>query len=152
MYTVIFYCFLSSMQYGAPYNYDLYLHRLGRTGRAGHVGCGLLVLLPFESPSQWKNAIQPSDQFTHINLPSLYVETKVLAVQNYVRAGHPLLTPSAEAAYISFVAHYLGDGGETLDGTTARDAAEHLAGSFGLASVPSFPRDIQAKIKNKKCL
>jgi len=40
------------VQMGAPSNEQEYIHRIGRTGRAGHVGKGLLVLLPFEKQQQ----------------------------------------------------------------------------------------------------
>lgn len=38
------------IQVGAPKTQDQYIHRLGRTGRAGKGGRSDLVLLPFESP------------------------------------------------------------------------------------------------------
>ena len=37
------------LQYGVPNTRELYLHRLGRTARAGQFGWGLLVALPFEA-------------------------------------------------------------------------------------------------------
>lgn len=37
------------MQVGLPANAEQYIHRLGRTARAGAAGRGLLVLAPFES-------------------------------------------------------------------------------------------------------
>jgi ATP-dependent RNA helicase MSS116, mitochondrial len=36
------------IQVGAPVSRDIYIHRVGRTGRAGADGSGVLVLAPFE--------------------------------------------------------------------------------------------------------
>lgn len=36
------------MQIGTPAGREQYIHRLGRTGRAGKEGLGLLVLMPWE--------------------------------------------------------------------------------------------------------
>jgi superfamily II DNA/RNA helicase len=36
------------MQVGAPTSREQYVHRLGRTGRAGKEGRGVLLLCPFE--------------------------------------------------------------------------------------------------------
>ena len=37
------------LQFGLPESKDQYIHRIGRTGRAGKQGQGLIVLSPFES-------------------------------------------------------------------------------------------------------
>jgi ATP-dependent RNA helicase MSS116 len=38
------------LQFGLPASTEQYIHRLGRTGRAGKLGKGVLVLSPFEEP------------------------------------------------------------------------------------------------------
>lgn len=123
------------------------MHRLGRTGRAGQAGCGLLVLLPFERLSRWNQSLDQTNQFAFVNEPSVDVETKIQAVHNHVRGGHSILFPNAEAAYRSFVAHYLEYGGDKLPATNVLEAAKQLATSFGLSSLPSLPEDVLSKIK-----
>ncbi len=41
-------CLCPPPQYGSADNKVTYTHRIGRTGRAGRSGEGILVLLPFE--------------------------------------------------------------------------------------------------------
>jgi superfamily II DNA/RNA helicase len=130
------------------------LHRLGRTGRAGQEGNGLLVLLPFEtrfrSTCRKNNIIENIDQFQYINEPSSEIITDLDTIQSAVRGGHAVLKPSAEAAYISFVAHYLEYGRiNKRSGYDVLDAAKDVAASFGLQSLPTLPDEIQAKIKVK---
>lgn len=38
------------IQAGAPTNKEQYIHRLGRTARAGKMGAGLLILVTYEEP------------------------------------------------------------------------------------------------------
>jgi ATP-dependent RNA helicase MSS116, mitochondrial len=143
--------FFSRSKYGAPYSDVLYLHRLGRTGRAGQRGAGLLVLLPFEKRIQSKfnknDVVENEDKFPYINTPTPDVETNLAIIRNYVSGGHPTLTPSAEAAYVSFVAHYLEYGRDKLSGHDVVDAANQLAVSFGLPYVPTLPEVILAKLQ-----
>ena len=142
-------------QYGAPYNDELYVHRLGRTGRAGQEGSGLLVLLPFEtrflSKCRKYNIRENSERSNNINHPNSDIDSLLQVVQSAVRDGHVLLSPSAEAAYISFVAHYLEYSRDKhLNGTTGvLNAAVELGKSFGLPSLPKLPLNIEQRIKTK---
>jgi hypothetical protein len=145
------YFFPHCSKYGAPYSDVLYLHRLGRTGRAGQRGAGLLVLLPFEKRIQSmfnkNNVVENEDKFPYINTLTPDVETNLANIRNYVSGGHPTLTPSAEAAYVSFVAHYLEYGRDKLSVHDVVDAANQLALSFGLPYVPTLPEVILAKLQ-----
>ena len=38
------------LQAGPPATKEVYVQRLGRTGRAGESGCGILLLCTFEAP------------------------------------------------------------------------------------------------------
>ena len=143
----------SNEQYGAPYNDELYLHRLGRTGRAGQEGSGLLVLLPFEtrftSKLRQRNVIEATgEQFANVNEASPGIEAQVKALKQLVRSGHAVLKPSAETACKSFVAHYLEYAG--VSGLVVADAARDLADSFGLVGLPTLPDDFQAKLEDSK--
>jgi hypothetical protein len=91
--------------------------------------------------------IDSTDRFAYVNDPSEDVVTKVMAMKNYIRGGHEILLPSAEAACRSFVAHFLEYGGEKLREAAVLVAAEQLAASFGLVCVPSLPDHVQTKIK-----
>jgi ATP-dependent RNA helicase MSS116 len=123
------------VQYGAPSNKELYIHRLGRTGRAGREGKGLLVLLPFE-----KKALKEIDlqRLICVNIEDHKdLMDKVDFAQNLVRSGHPFLTPNAEAAYLAFVAYYM-----TSKGMGSRDdvvdAAKVFAQIIGLPKLPDL--------------
>jgi hypothetical protein len=89
--------------------------------------------------------IDQTDIFPYIHGPTVDVKSKVTALQNHVRGGHSTLLPSAEAAYLSFVAHYLEYGGDKFRETAVLEAAQELSASFGLVSIPSLPNDMQAK-------
>lgn len=143
-------------KYGAPYNIDLYLHRLGRTGRAGQDGRGLVVLLPFEtrfkSKLRRRNVAEANGQFAGLIEPDPSIDAKVDALKQLVRSGHAVLTPSAENACTSFVAHYLEyAGGSGMSGLDVADAATDLACSIGLAGLPTLPDQLHATLlKSKK--
>ena len=134
----------------------MYVHRLGRTGRAGQEGNGLLVLLPFETRfvSKWRkyNILENTNQFNDINNPSADLQSLLLALQNEVRGGQVVLAPSAAAAYVSFVAHYLeySRDNNRSGSKVVLNAAIGLAKTIGLSSIPKLPDNIQTKIKAKK--
>mmetsp|Transcript_5602 Transcript_5602/g.11526 ORF Transcript_5602/g.11526 Transcript_5602/m.11526 type:complete len:688 (+) Transcript_5602:131-2194(+) len=121
------------IQYGLPNSRELYLHRLGRTARAGHSGQGLLVSLPFERISSLrlrKQGLQPwplKDAMYHESTSSsdIVQSAKMMA--------------SAEAAYKAFVAYYVGN---RHDKRVVVDAAAEFADSVGLANLPSLPENL----------
>jgi len=138
------------VQMGAPSSDQDYIHRIGRTGRAGNLGRSLLVLLPFEKQQKqehWKKAqrrkprrssyydddnLKEDKQLSlwlgahneegnrnkdggereenHKRLPSISpfqeCQDDLKFIRLKIRSGHVVLTPSAQAAYISFLAHY----------------------------------------------
>lgn len=117
------------VQMGAPFKRSQYIHRLGRSGRAGREGRGILVLLPFEAriPTQYdafgtltedkevKEWLKEcSDATSHLQgkrigpTTSPFVECAedVELTVAKIKSGHSILTPSADAAVKSFLAHY----------------------------------------------
>ena len=129
------------VQMGAPSSDQDYIHRIGRTGRAGQVGRSLLVLLPFERQkkeqrrqkggnkkrpgkvsyrndasikqdrqlSSWLNECGHDDHEGMSSSKSLYQKCQddLESTRLKVRSGHVVLTTGAEAAYKTFLAHYV---------------------------------------------
>jgi superfamily II DNA/RNA helicase len=139
------------VQMGAPSSEQDYIHRIGRTGRAGKLGRSLLVLLPFEihhKQERWQKAqrrrlgqssdddyikedeqlaswlrVQNEEQNGNRNGEEGGKEEEKMRISSVslfqqcqddleptrlkIRSYHVVLTPSAQAAYISFLAHYI---------------------------------------------
>jgi ATP-dependent RNA helicase MSS116 len=123
------------VQLGAPNNDEQYIHRIGRTGRAGQIGKSLLVLLPFEggrrtSPIKGENIRLDEELTIWINEDraeragdsyetppvssssspsSLFQKSRadVESTRLKVRSGHAVLTQGSEAAFKAFLAHYV---------------------------------------------
>jgi ATP-dependent RNA helicase MSS116 len=117
------------VQMGAPSSNQDYIHRIGRTGRAGKVGKGILVLLPFEGSTErkkkssvgyhidrnleedrqlasWLKEEPPEAEESESSLYQLCTDD-LEPIRSKVRSGHVVLTPGAEASYITFLAHYV---------------------------------------------
>jgi ATP-dependent RNA helicase MSS116 len=94
------------VQYGSPDSDDTYIHRLGRTGRAGKQGKGLQVVLPFEqrviSKLRSRGVVEKPEL-----LQSIEGSDSVDKVFRTIRSGDALLTPAAQGAYRSFLACYV---------------------------------------------
>jgi hypothetical protein len=92
------------------------------------------------------------DQFNDINNHNADQSSRLQAVQSAVRGGHVVLAPSAESAYISFVAHYLEYSRDKnkSGSTVVLNAAKELATAIGLSSQPKLPDNLQTKSKSKK--
>jgi len=139
-------------KYGAPFNEELYLHRLGRTARAGKKGTGLLVLLSFETSflrALRKKGIKESGQFM-FDGKDTDAQAKIFRLKQLVRCGHKTLTPSAEAACKSFVAHYVEYAESDVSGAGIAEEATDLADSMGLEGIPSLPESLVERIQNRK--
>ena len=119
------------VQMGAPSSNQDYIHRIGRTGRAGKVGRSILALLPFEGTTERKKRSsagyhmdrnleedhqlaswlkeEPPEEAEQDGSSSLYqlCTDDLKPIRSKVRSGHVVLTPGAEASYITFLAHYV---------------------------------------------
>lgn len=143
------------VKYGAPFNDELYLHRLGRTARAGKQGSGLLVLLPFESSflrilrRRGVPVNKDCDKLLR-DEKNAVTEAQMVSVKQLVRCGHVTLTASAEAACKSFVAHYVEYAGSGVSGADIAEEATALADSLGLAGLPALPEPLTEKIQYRK--
>ena len=141
-----------NMQYGSPYSTKLYLHRLGRTGRAGNAkGYGLVVLLPFETSFRTllkkRGVPENTETFADFNEINPVIEDKLLGFKQLVKCNHPVVFPFAEAACISFVAHYLEYGGKGINSGIVAEAAQRLATAMGLKALPSLPDEMRGQLR-----
>ena len=139
------------VQYGSADNEDTYIHRLGRTGRAGKEGSGLQVLLPFEDKifetmrrfnikkdnklQQW---LQENDEETNNQLDAVYKR---------IRSGDTVLTSSTEGAYRGFLAYYIA----RVDalGVTREDvvmAANQFSSTAGVVATPQISEKIALRL------
>ena len=117
------------IQYGLPQSRELYLHRLGRTARAGHQGKGLLVSLPFEKVA--------SLRLKKVGLKTWNPEKKSATV--LVPGGllsNSQMIERAESAYKAFVAYYVGNG---HDKDLVLEVARDFAHGVGLRELPELP-------------
>ena len=137
-------------QYGAPSSEDGYIHRLGRTGRAGQQGKGLLVLMPFERESlatARRRGIQEDLEMFGIledsgrNSASELIEPTLARI----RSGHNVLTPNAEAAYRAFLAYYIGNSG-ALDPSKVLTYASDFAFCSGLPELPAIESKVASRL------
>jgi ATP-dependent RNA helicase MSS116 len=134
-------------QYGAPYSADLYLHRLGRTGRAGKEGAGLQVLLPFESALQ-KTFIKKNVPQREASLSLDKSDQQRLEKgKHLIGSRHATLTPKAEAAYLSMVAYYQEYARRNISANDIMDAANKFCQSVGLVHVPSLPEELANQLR-----
>lgn len=102
------------IQFGMPENREQYIHRLGRTGRAGSKGKGWLVLQDWESDflKELKGVEIPQNdelvsRIVEGDIPA-DSEAIVLEVQRRVRGGDGVLSKSGSAAYQAFLGYYKG--------------------------------------------
>ena len=144
------------VQFGMPSSRDQYVHRLGRTGRAGADGKGWLVLGPFESSFL--------EELKQINVPENIALTDALRdtaedddqTEGLMRVlmdkvgsgGDQNLAKSGEAAYQAFLGYYLGqmkrmrmDKKEILV-----DIANEFSEAMGFRRPPTLARNIVGKM------
>jgi ATP-dependent RNA helicase MSS116 len=101
------------VQFGMPSSKEQYIHRLGRTGRAGADGKGWLILGPFESlflEEMKKIHLPRNDALVDALNSSILDETDELmqVLMTRVRRGDQILVNSGEGAYQAFLGYYLG--------------------------------------------
>jgi len=103
------------IQIGTPESRDQYIHRLGRTARAGREGQGILVLLPFEKrfvSSELRGLDVPVDEGLAelVERDCAVTERPEWMEQAFVRvrSGDSRQARNAQMAYLSFLGYYLG--------------------------------------------
>ncbi|KAJ3981472.1 P-loop containing nucleoside triphosphate hydrolase protein, partial [Lentinula detonsa] len=105
------------IQVGIPSSAEQYVHRLGRTARAGAKGQGIIILDPQEQPFHTTREMQKTTTISpYISSPSsheakeleTYIQTYAQHVQNTletVSTNNPTVIGSA---YVSFLGYYKG--------------------------------------------
>ncbi|KAL7438858.1 hypothetical protein ACHAXH_004969, partial [Discostella pseudostelligera] len=101
------------VQFGMPSSREQYVHRLGRTGRAGAEGKGWLILGPFESlflEEMTKIHLPRNDALVDIMNASISDDTEELmqVIMDRIGRGDKMLMNSGEGAYQAFLGYYLG--------------------------------------------
>ena len=141
------------IQFGIPESREQYIHRVGRTGRAGADGKGWLVLGPFESMflEELKGLHVPNDERLRLLLSdpiSAEVEDLFQPVIDRIRSGDRKLTHSAEGAYQSFLGYYLGQM-KRMKMEKKSDLvsiANRFSSLMGLRKVPALLNNIVSKM------
>jgi ATP-dependent RNA helicase MSS116, mitochondrial len=139
------------IQVGMARNRETYLHRLGRTGRAGRRGKGILLLLEPELGCLQNDLTglsigrNPSVQRLLDRPPSSRLKSDLLQLAHDLRHGQAdALTELAEACYRSLLSYYYSRlASYDKDSSSRVDAVVDLANAFsyqsGLPELPSVP-------------
>ncbi|KAI5059148.1 hypothetical protein GOP47_0002145 [Adiantum capillus-veneris] len=127
------------VQVGAPSEMEQYIHRLGRTGRAGKKGEGLLILAPWESYFLEKLAKLPLTQLPPPKLTA-QAKTKILNAASLVDA------PLKEMAYTSWLGYYRSLKGLSLDKAMLVEYANQFSASMGFDEPPALSRMVASKM------
>lgn len=140
------------VQYGSADSEDTYIHRLGRTGRAGKEGRGLQVLLPFEGKiveTMRQLGITKDDDLQRwLQENEKGVNNQLEAVYKRIRSGDIVLTSSTEGAYRGFLAYYIAR--VNALGVTSKDvvmAANQFASTAGLVATPQVSEKIALRLE-----
>ncbi|KAL5226892.1 hypothetical protein ABZP36_015157 [Zizania latifolia] len=127
------------IQAGLPADREQYIHRLGRTGRKGKVGLGLLLLAHWET--HFLSSVQDlsvSEAVVPLIGPSVQTE-----VNNALRRVE---MKSKESAYQAWLGYYNSNKTISRDKSRLVRLAEEFSQSMGLPIPPAIPRLILRKM------
>lgn len=135
-----------------PETREQYIHRLGRTGRAGMEGKGLLVLSPWESLflQELKGLHVPVNERLHqlFESPmSAEIEELLQPALDRVQKGDKILSKSAKGAYQAFLGYYLGQMKRMK--MKRKDDLVSIANQFALLAGLYEPPPLSANIVGK---
>ena len=139
------------IQVGLPESREQYIHRLGRTARAGKEGTGLLVLLPFESQflSELRGLDIPED-FELTKLLEADSESPEWMMQNLskIQSGGNKLYSNAQLAYLAFLGYYIGQARRIrCNKTDVVQLSNEFSDAIGLMQVPAIPQKLISKME-----
>ncbi|KAK3019310.1 hypothetical protein RJ639_004630 [Escallonia herrerae] len=127
------------VQVGIPCDREQYIHRLGRTGREGKGGEGVLLLAPWEAHflDEIKDLPLNKASLPHLD-PAMKVQTKGLMTK--------IDTSVKEAAYHAWLGYYNSNREIGRDKTTLVELANGFCESMGLHTPPSLFRKTALKM------
>ena len=138
------------IQVGMPESREQYIHRLGRTARAGKEGKGLLVLFPFEARflSELRGLDVPSNEDLKDIMQQPSEHEWMRHTFDRIRSGGNKLASSAELAYLSFLGYYLGQANRIRsDKAAVVRWANEFSESIGLANPPAISPKLISKME-----
>ncbi|KAL0736280.1 hypothetical protein Bca4012_012490 [Brassica carinata] len=127
------------VQMGLPSDREQYIHRLGRTGRKGKEGEGVLMLAP------WEEYFLSSVKDLPINkspLPPIDPE----AVKKVQRGLNQVEMKNKEAAYQAWLGYYKSQKMIARDTTRLVELANEFSRSMGLDMPPAIPKNVLGKM------
>ncbi|KAL7462168.1 hypothetical protein ACHAXS_002553 [Conticribra weissflogii] len=141
------------IQIGLPESREQYIHRLGRTARAGKEGNGLIVLLPFERSflAELKGLEIPVDEsFSDIMLKQRSSQLPEWMEKNFsrIRNDGTKLATCAQLAYLSFLGYYVDQMKRIKVASTAEVVmfSNEFSSAIGLARIPPISRRLISKM------
>ncbi|XP_057512753.1 probable DEAD-box ATP-dependent RNA helicase 48 isoform X1 [Actinidia eriantha] len=127
------------LQMGIPSDREQYIHRLGRTGREGKGGEGILLLAPWEQYFLGEIKDLPIQKFP---LPQLDSDTKIKVENSLAKID----TSMKEAAYHAWLGYYNSVSEIGRDKTTLVELANQFCQSIGLERPPGLFRKTALKM------
>jgi ATP-dependent RNA helicase MSS116 len=141
------------IQIGIPESRDIFIHRLGRTARAGKDGTGLLVLFPFETKFLFELRgldVPENNELTDILSPIEVSVSQPWMIDNLsrIQSGGNKLAASAQFAYLSFLGYYLGQVKRIrMDKTDVVKLSNDFSKALGLSHVPAISQKLVSKME-----
>uniref|UniRef100_A0A6M2EQW8 ATP-dependent RNA helicase n=1 Tax=Populus davidiana TaxID=266767 RepID=A0A6M2EQW8_9ROSI len=127
------------MQVGLPASREQYIHRLGRTGRKGKEGEGILLLAPWE---EFFLSTVKDLPLTKAPMPSIDPDTK----KKVERALSQLDMNSKQAAYQAWLGYYNSQKKVGNDKYRLVELANEFSRSMGLDTPPAIPKLVLGKM------
>ncbi|GER30574.1 dead box ATP-dependent RNA helicase [Striga asiatica] len=124
---------------GIPMDRGQYIHRLGRTGRQGKEGEGLLLLAPWEQYFLDDIKDLPLEKFTS---PEIDPNAKAKIEESLEKID----TSVKEAAYHAWLGYYNSISAIGRDKTTLAELAKQFSASIGLQKQPALYRKTALKM------
>eukprot|EP00258_Populus_trichocarpa_P011753 XP_002320859.2 DEAD-box ATP-dependent RNA helicase 31 [Populus trichocarpa] len=127
------------LQVGLPASREQYIHRLGRTGRKGKEGEGILLLAPWE---EFFLSTVKDLPLTKAPMPSIDPDTK----KKVERALSQLDMNSKQAAYQAWLGYYNSQKKVGNDKYRLVELANEFSRSMGLDTPPAIPKLVLGKM------